>query len=118
MTFPGFVAPLVDAIVQVCDPEEVVLFGSYAKGLERRDSDVDLLAVCARRPSWSQRQEIVGLTSRLAVQVDVHFLTPAEVDAANADPAGFYGSALRSGWVVHRRGHGSNLSLARRGRRC
>ena len=102
MTIPGFVASLVDAVVRVCDPEEVVLFGSYAKGLNNRHSDVDLVVVSALPPTWAARREMVETTSRLAVHVDVHVLTHDEAEAARADPPSFYGCAL-SGVVVYRR---------------
>ena len=40
----GLLGELVRAIVAEVDPEQVVLFGSRARGDEREDSDVDLLA--------------------------------------------------------------------------
>jgi uncharacterized protein len=36
---------IVDAIVREVDPQEVVLFGSWAKGTAKPDSDLDLLVI-------------------------------------------------------------------------
>ncbi|HEX4046818.1 MAG TPA: nucleotidyltransferase domain-containing protein, partial [Elusimicrobiota bacterium] len=36
---------MVERIVRGFEPEQVILFGSYARGTETRDSDVDLLVV-------------------------------------------------------------------------
>jgi len=36
---------MTDTIVDEVHPEEIILFGSYAKGTEREGSDVDLLVV-------------------------------------------------------------------------
>lgn len=115
MTIPGFVASLVDAVVRVCDPEEVVLFGSYAKGMNNRHSDVDLVLVCAEPPTWAARREMVETTSRLAVHVDVHVLTHDEAEAARADPPSFYGCAL-SGVVVYSREGGESRGYCGRDR--
>lgn len=38
-------------IVEIAHPREVILFGSYAEGCAREDSDIDLLVV-AETPSW------------------------------------------------------------------
>ena len=39
----GLLGEMVQAIVDEVDPEQVILFGSRARGDEREDSDVDLL---------------------------------------------------------------------------
>ena len=36
---------IVKRIVRVADPEKIILFGSYADGTAKQDSDVDLLVV-------------------------------------------------------------------------
>ena len=38
-------------IVEKFQPDQVILFGSYAKGEQREDSDVDLLVVM---PAWNE----------------------------------------------------------------
>ena len=36
---------VVDRIIQYCQPEKIILFGSLARGSEKSDSDIDLLIV-------------------------------------------------------------------------
>jgi len=36
---------MVKKIIEISHPEKIILFGSYAKGTESRDSDIDLLIV-------------------------------------------------------------------------
>jgi uncharacterized protein len=45
MVTPEEIRSLTDRIVSAYRPERVVLFGSYASGMPREDSDVDLLVV-------------------------------------------------------------------------
>jgi predicted nucleotidyltransferase len=53
-------ADMVAAIVQEISPDHVYLFGSYARGDARKDSDVDLLIVVREPfgPGHSRFQEI------------------------------------------------------------
>lgn len=39
---PELLEQMTDAIVQAVAPEQIVLFGSRSKGLDRPDSDIDL----------------------------------------------------------------------------
>ena len=36
---------ILDRIVEYCKPDKVILFGSFARGDQRNDSDIDLLIV-------------------------------------------------------------------------
>lgn len=45
MLTPELLEQMTEAIVQAVAPEQIVLFGSRAKGSERPDSDIDLLIV-------------------------------------------------------------------------
>jgi predicted nucleotidyltransferase len=92
-------------IVESCDPEAVLLFGSYAKGLDTPDSDLDLLVVGEFRESHHPRGlEVRELMRRFPIRIDLHFVTPAEVRAAPADPQGFLSSALTSSIPLYRKG--------------
>ena len=49
---------IVRALVDALDPERVVLFGSWARGEERPDSDIDLFVeVLPARTLVTQREE-------------------------------------------------------------
>jgi uncharacterized protein len=91
-------------IVRSCDPEAVLLFGSYAKGQETLESDLDLLVICC--PRWSmagQRQEVRELLRRFPIAIDVHMVTREDVARESSNPYGFLSSAMSSGVVLYER---------------
>lgn len=67
-------------IVDVFDPEKVILFGSYATGSSHSDSDVDLLVVMETEATPIQRAVAVKRACRPRfVAMDVLVKTPEEV---------------------------------------
>ncbi len=97
-------ARLVQRVVAACDPLEVVLFGSYAKGTADRHSDIDLLIVTDRPPSPALVHAAFDAT-RAAIPVDVHVHEAARLVEAAADAHGFLGSIVRSGQSVYCAAH-------------
>lgn len=76
---------MTDAIVDELHPDEVILFGSYAAGTERRGSDVDFLVVVPdSKEACRQRRRLTGrLYRRLAaypVPKDILVYTRGEVE--------------------------------------
>jgi len=57
-TLAEWVPEVVDAVVRACDPEEVLLFGSVARGDDGPDSDIDLMVVCSSI-DYTKRHELV-----------------------------------------------------------
>ena len=72
----GLLGKMVRAIVDEVDPEQVILFGSRARGDERKNSDVDFIVVEAEPfgPERSRHKELVRLYHALA-----GFRVPADV---------------------------------------
>ncbi len=97
---------LVDTIVDVSHPEQVVLFGSRARGTTRQDSDYDLLVVV--RDVQNER-DLAGriyralLTQRLGVEVDIIVVNDAVLARNKDNPLFIYQQALREGRVLHER---------------
>ncbi len=54
------IGPLLARIVQACQPEQVWLFGSRARGQARPDSDWDLLVVMPDQTDESQLHPLVA----------------------------------------------------------
>jgi predicted nucleotidyltransferase len=100
---------MADLIVRACDPEEVLLFGSFAKGLQCAQSDVDLLVIMAAPAPGALRHELLDLLVRFPVAVDVHLLTPAAAHDAWADRGCFLQSILSSAVPLYVRGRRSLL---------
>lgn len=104
----GLLDEMVQAIVAEVDPEQVILFGSRARGDEREGSDVDLLVVEAEPfgPERSRHKELVRLYRTLA-----GFRVPADVLVYSLDDVDYWrdslnhvlARALREGKVLHER---------------
>ncbi len=99
----GTLREVVRRIVEVADPEEVLLFGSAARGRLRKDSDFDLLVIKAGvEDRYRLKQRIHANFFGLSVPVDVIVITPEEAREARANTWTFLGRALRDGKCVYR----------------
>ena len=99
---------MVQAIVAEVDPEQVILFGSRARGDAREDSDVDLVVVEAEPfgPGRSRRQELVRLYHALVefpVSTDVLVYSHDDVDYWRDSLNHVLARALREGKVLYER---------------
>jgi uncharacterized protein len=107
------VEQMVELIVRCCDPDEVLLFGSHAKGTPTRDSDVDLLVLCETPNRRALQHEIADLLAPFPIGVDVHILATSRVDEEWADRGSFIQSILASAVPVHVRSAPSRLAALR-----
>jgi uncharacterized protein len=71
---------IVQEVVETCRPSRVYVFGSYATGAAHARSDLDLLIV---QPSHLPRHRrgagLRGRLARIAVDIDLVFVTPDEL---------------------------------------
>lgn len=68
--------------------ERVILFGSYAKGLAREDSDIDLIVVSKdfERMNLRERLEVLGMASaRIMQPIQAKGYTPQEMASEEKD---------------------------------
>jgi predicted nucleotidyltransferase len=93
----------VAVLVREADPEEVILFGSYARGTAGPDSDVDLLVI--KTPPVDALAEMARLRkalSALRIPVDVIVTGTDHVRSSWADfPGSYLYDALREGKVLY-----------------
>ena len=99
---------MVHAIVDEVDPEQVILFGSRARGDERENSDIDQIVVEAEPfgPERSRRKEMVRLHHALAkFQVPTDILVYSHEDVAYWRDSlnHVLARALREGKVLYER---------------
>ena len=99
---------MVRAIVAEVDPEQVILFGSRARGDARADSDVDLIVVEAEPfgPERNRHREMVRLYHALAgfrVGIDVLVYSQDDVEYWRDSLNHVLARALREGRTLYRR---------------
>ena len=93
---------MVRRLVEQFRPDRIVLFGSYARGTETLDSDVDLLVIKpVRNSKRAERLAMRGALRGLGLPKDIVLVTPDEV-AKYRDVAGtLIRTALREGRVLY-----------------
>jgi len=95
---------MVRRLVDRFDPDQVILFGSHARGTAGPDSDVDLLVIMPVSGSKRARQLELRLALHdISVPKDIILVTPDEV-AKRKDIVGtIIRPALREGKVLYAR---------------
>ena len=96
---------MVQRLVDRFDPDQIILFGSQARGTAGPGSDVDLLVVMPVAGSkWEERVEMRIALHDIAVPKDILLATPEEI-AQDRDLVGtIIRPALREGKVLYARG--------------
>ena len=95
---------MVRRIIEQFDPEQIILFGSHARGTARPDSDVDLLVVM-RVPGRKRTQavEIEVALADIGLPKDVIVVTPEEVAKYHDVVGTVIYPALNEGQVLYER---------------
>lgn len=90
-----------EAVAREFEPKRIILFGSYARGDARRDSDVDLLVVLKYRghPVRKAAEILDRLNPRFAV--DLIIRSPVELERRLAQDDWFLQDALEEGEVLY-----------------
>jgi predicted nucleotidyltransferase len=95
---------MVRRIVERFDPEQIILFGSHARGTGRPDSDIDLLVVMPVHGSRRQTQVEIRLALHdLGFAKDVIVTTPEEFAWRKEIPGTIERPAAREGKVLYAR---------------
>jgi predicted nucleotidyltransferase len=95
---------ITDLIIHTCDPEIILLFGSYAKEQDNLDSDLDILVIGYFRESpYLRGRELREQLRRYPIHIDMLFYTPEEATFESLKPFGFISSILRSGLILYKK---------------
>ena len=101
---PECLPEMVERIVRRFDPLRIVLFGSWARGNARPDSDVDLLVVLPRiQDKRRTTVEMLRALNGVPVSKDVIVATPEEIVARGNVVGLVLHPALREGKVIYER---------------
>lgn len=96
------------AIVEVVDPEQVVLFGSHARGDAGTDSDIDLVVIEAEpfgpgRDRGAEETRLWRALAKFHVPKDILVYSREEVDYWRNSLNHVLARALREGKVLYER---------------
>ena len=95
---------IVSRIVEVAHPEQVLLFGSVARGTPGPHSDLDFLVIKAGRYNSRKVAGIIYQRMRgIARSIDLVIVTPKQVEEYRNSPFSVVYPALREGRVLYER---------------
>jgi len=104
LPLPGCLPEMIDRIVTGFDPLRIILFGSWARGEARSDSDVDLLVVL---PDIAHKRkitvDIMRVLNGIPASKDIVVTTPEEISSCGNVIGLVLRPALREGKVVYER---------------
>lgn len=98
------IAEIVQKLALGYDPEKIILFGSYAKGMPNENSDLDLFII--KNSNLSRPDRAVEARRFLygsAVPIDLIVYTPSEILESKKMNLGFVNEVLNSGKTLYER---------------
>ncbi|NKB23309.1 MAG: nucleotidyltransferase domain-containing protein [Kiritimatiellae bacterium] len=82
--------------------ERIILFGSYARGDARENSDVDLVIVAkSSLPRFKRSRQLYKLFKPYPFGMDLLVYTPEEIERGKRSPIAFVSNMLREGKVLY-----------------
>ena len=92
-------------IARKFDPEQIILFGSHARGNAGSHSDVDLLVVLKSLDDWPKRDNPIraAIAEHFILPVDVLVSTPERLAEQRKNPYSFFNTALESRVILYER---------------
>ena len=98
------IAEMVRRIVDHCDPDQIILFGSQARGTAHADSDVDLLVVMPVEGSKRAKQvELRCVLHDICIPKDIIVVRPEELERRRNIVGTVVWPAVREGKVLYAR---------------
>jgi predicted nucleotidyltransferase len=104
-TLADWMPTVIADLVAACDPVQVILFGSVARGEDGPDSDLDVLVVLPEVDRARRHQLVARLRRAVTapVPVDVFVTDPSEIERRRDVIGSLLYWPLREGRVVHGR---------------
>ncbi len=106
MPTEAYLNEMITRIVRQVQPLQIILFGSYARGVAGPDSDIDLLVVLPY--TVNKRHSAVAirrLLTDMPISKDIFVTTPEEIKESKTQIGSFLGPALREGKVLYEQPH-------------
>jgi predicted nucleotidyltransferase len=99
---PPYLSEVVDRIVRKFHPEKIILFGSWARGNAREDSDLDLLVVLSKVEHKRKAAiEVLRALNGLPISKDVIVTTLQEIKERGKTIGYILRPALEEGKIIY-----------------
>jgi predicted nucleotidyltransferase len=99
---PPYLSEAVDRIVRKFHPIRIILFGSWARGSAREDSDLDLLVVLPKVEHKRKAAiEVLRALNGLPIAKDVIVTTPKEIKERGQVVGNILHPALKEGKIIY-----------------
>ena len=92
---------VIGRIVEVAEPEKIILFGSAARGEADPDSDIDLLVIKDGADAFELMARIYGRLRGVGAAVDAIVVSPEDVERYKDSHALIIKPAVQDGLVVY-----------------
>ena len=98
-----FLKEVVKRIVSAVDPEKIILFGSYAYGMPKKESDLDLLVVVKESslPRYKRSVPIYKALAGILIPKDIIVYTEKEIEEWSNVPLAFITTIIRKEKVIY-----------------
>jgi len=99
-----FLDQIVEIIVSVVAPDKVILFGSYARGDNRKDSDIDILVL---KNGLKNERDVASelymefFNKKIRKPIDIIAMDPEKYDRLSDDIGYIYKTIKREGKVIY-----------------
>lgn len=98
------ITTIVEKIARNYDPEKIILFGSYAKGLANDNSDLDFIIIKETdKPKAKRGREVRKHLLGALIPIDLKVYTPKEFEAEKQLNYSFLNSAIKNSIVLYER---------------
>jgi len=98
----ALIQKVIQQVIHGVHPQKIVLFGSYAHGKPRRDSDVDLLIIMkSRKRPVDRAVEVTKVLHFYPFPMDILVRTPKELRRRLQMEDPFYEDILKRGKVLY-----------------
>jgi len=93
---------VINRIVKNVNPEKIILFGSYASGNPREDSDLDILIIKEMRmPRYKRSREVKKHLRGMKIPIDVIVYTKKEIKKWEDTKTAFINQVIKQGKVLY-----------------
>lgn len=95
---------ITDRIAKKFNPERIILFGSYANGTQKEESDLDLLIIQdtdlpPQKRGFDIRMSLIGIM----IPFDILVYTKSEFDQEKENRFSFLSSAIKNSKILYER---------------